>query len=104
MSENTERPSSPTPDQVLARFGRVQRLFWLVICSAFCAMSLMSVFVIVRSPDLQWGGVSESSVFFIPVLEVFWYAAGVWLSLSPERRQLFVLHVVASVIWMFFLR
>jgi len=98
-----DKPSSATPEQVMARFGRIQRIFWLVITSAFCAMSLMRIVLVVRSPEFLWGDTSGWSLLAVPALEACWYAAGIWLSLTPQKRQLFILHVVASTLWILFL-
>ena len=43
MAEHDSKPAGPTPDEVMGRFGRLQRLLWLVTTSAFCAMSLIKV-------------------------------------------------------------
>jgi len=104
MAEHDSKPAGPTPDEVMGRFGRLQRLLWLVTTSAFCAMSLIKVVNTLHMPDFQWGGdPSGLSRLLVPTLESLWYAVGIWLSLTPERRQLFILHVVVSVLWITFL-
>ena len=104
MAEHTEKPASSTPDEVMSRFARLQRLFWLITSSAFCAMSLLKVVNIVHGPDFHWGGdTSGISLLFVPTLESLWYAVGIWLSMTPERRQLFILHVALSALWIIFL-
>ena len=104
MADHDGTPARPTPDEVMGRFGRLQRLFWLIISSAFCAMSLVKVVNILHMPDFQWDGeASGLSRLLVPALESLWYAAGIWLSLTPERRQPFILHVVMSALWIVFL-